>query len=473
MKLAAGIIASLATVGEAAITCSNNKELFEVTCNVATGFTIKINEGCRQSHFSMVDFANSFVWGNSAVMQMATPTGDTANDVVAAATCNDGTNDQKIKPASTTSVLDSDQVASFNWPSIPLNDCGISPQQLTDGTTGNEYLAYDLYWNSQFADAQLASQLMYQIGQVKFRCRIDPYQEDAGSITISEDTSIADPADQRVDIAAGLELQVNKLEFDVASPLDEATLTATAVNADAGTPVYGQASVSYTTATDAKLGDYMELKLADKASSGVLAAYAVSLTKCWASNNADTAVDNTNGGTQTGTWFADTNPSSTADQFVFFDEFCPLYPDWVAPNGAAGYLKETWDRASSLHAVHFRQFGFANKQAQYLANSANHEIYYHCFVKVCDKAAKTTCSTTTLSGTANTCSATAFTNPSRKRRGTTEGNGSDIASTKISVESGCDDTLGVKCLRSSDSDSGSSAVEATATLAAVSLAMLH
>ena len=42
-------------------------------------------------------------------------------------------------------------------------------------------------------------------------------------------------------------------------------------------------------------------------------------------------------------------------EFVFFDNFCPLYPSWVGPGAATGYLKETFDYATkNLHKVHFR-----------------------------------------------------------------------------------------------------------------------
>ena len=43
-------------------------------------------------------------------------------------------------------------------------------------------------------------------------------------------------------------------------------------------------------------------------------------------------------------------------EFVFFDGFCPTFPDWVGPGDQAGsgYLNEYYDRSSSLHVVHFR-----------------------------------------------------------------------------------------------------------------------
>ena len=76
-------------------------------------------------------------------------------------------------------------------------------------------------------------------------------------------------------------------------------------------------------------------------------------------------------------------------EFVFFDNFCPKYPDWVAPNpphasGDAtkqtGYLKETWDKKTSLHKVHFRfvDFGeFTRKQDIYKSKFSDNSASNH------------------------------------------------------------------------------------------------
>ena len=46
-------------------------------------------------------------------------------------------------------------------------------------------------------------------------------------------------------------------------------------------------------------------------------------------------------------------------EFEFWDEFCPKY-NWVAPESGAttgsGYLKTHWNRATSIHAINFRNF---------------------------------------------------------------------------------------------------------------------
>ena len=54
---------------------------------------------------------------------------------------------------------------------------------------------------------------MYQLGQVQFTCRVDPYQEDATQVSISEDTSVDDPTEKNLDINTGLTLEINKVWF--------------------------------------------------------------------------------------------------------------------------------------------------------------------------------------------------------------------------------------------------------------------
>lgn len=418
MKLSAGILAALATTGDAAVSCATGTELFEVTCSATTGFTITVNEACRASYFTMVDFANSFVWKDSTVTAMATPTGSGAADVVAGETCANAAGTAiNMKPAAT-GITDSATTAAFGWAEVPLSCATMT--QVASASGSNEYVKYELYWNSQFVDGTI-TQNMYQLGQVKFTCRIDPYQEDAGVVTISEDTAVADPNDKYVDIAAGLELKVNKADFDTASPQVESGLSAVAVDADAASPVYGQAGITYSAATTAVLGDYMELKLENASGNTVLADFAVSLTKCWASTAALPTSDDTNTG---GTNYNPDTMTSAAGEFVFWDEFCSKYPSWVGPNPASfiatsdatpnAYLMETWEGASSLHAVHFRQFGFNTEQANYAGTGSN--IYYHCFVKVCDKNSKASCSTTTLTGATRTCTDSAYAVPTRRRR---------------------------------------------------------
>ena len=245
MKLSSTLLASLSTLTskfflsifqqlitinnlDAAITCRNGQDVFEVSCTVDDGFTIIVNEACRQSYFPMVDFANSFVWGDSAVTTMETPTGSSAGDVVSGGECVGRTGSKDVKPSSTT-LIDSDSTMAFGWGSVPLNSCGITPIETTDAQTGDPYTKYEVYWNSLHNDG---AQNMYQLGRVIFTCRLDPFQEDAASITISEDLAISDPGEQRVDLAAGLELQIGRSDFDGTKITDEDSLSLYTIDGD-------------------------------------------------------------------------------------------------------------------------------------------------------------------------------------------------------------------------------------------------
>ena len=231
----------------------------------------------------MVDFANSFLWKDQTVTAMATPSGtDAASVVTGAAACTDSTGATvSFKPASS-GISDSQNAAAFGW-TVPLS-CSTVTQNPSGGGT-NEYVTYDLYWNSQFNDG---TDNMYQLGQVKFSCRIDPYQEDAGIVTIYEDSAHNDPAEQYIDISNSIDLSVNRVSsnefykntknnqafFDGGSPQDEAAFASgTPITVDSGAGTYGQA-ISYAAATTAKLGDYMELKLEPVGASTVLTDFA-------------------------------------------------------------------------------------------------------------------------------------------------------------------------------------------------------
>jgi len=420
MKLASTILAGLAGISEATIVCANSKELFEVTCSPTDGFDIKINDACRKSYFSQIDFANSFVWGDAAITKMDDHTTNTAASVVTGSTLTCAP-----KILGTGSVADSEGTNAFNL-KVPFNTCGITATMQTDSNNNNyKYIEYALYWNSQTVDSTV-TQLLYQIGQVKMVCRVDPYQEDAVVVKVTEDTSIADPTEQRIDIAADLELEISHLSFTEANKQEMVAMTGspTAVTNTAGSTL-GVAGLTYTAlAANAPvaLGDYMELKVKETGSNNVLSTYSVSMEKCWASVAPSAAtIDSTNPAAIK--WYQDTS-TGIADEFVFWDDFCAKYPDWVGPNTNAAYLGETTDHAHSIHAVHFRQFGFLSQQATYAGTTGI--MYFHCYVKVCPIADEATCSKFLLDGTtATACSASAMTAPARKRR---QANESDLDS---------------------------------------------
>ena len=147
----------------------------------------------------------------------------------------------------------------------------------------------------------------------------------------------------------------------------------------------------------------------------------------------------------------------------------------------------------------FRQFGFKADAANYAAGA---DVYYHCFVKVCDKANKATCSTTTVNyflltrsiqiyvnqvtGDAVSCSNSVYTAPSRKRRfsGNDMLKQMDLATNKLNVNVITDCPKGEFCLQgkrtaksteapvnqsSTKTDINSSALNAMSTCAAITL----
>ena len=83
----------------------------------------------------MVDFANSFVWGDKTKTNMADATDATPTGIDATFTagdCSDGAgNNYEVKPAAT-GVTDSEGDSAFGWATIPLDSCGITATEETD-----------------------------------------------------------------------------------------------------------------------------------------------------------------------------------------------------------------------------------------------------------------------------------------------------------------------------------------------------
>ena len=58
--------------------------MFDARCDHG-GFKITVNEDCRLKYFAGVDFANSFLWGDSTKTIMVDPTKNDADAIVAGA----------------------------------------------------------------------------------------------------------------------------------------------------------------------------------------------------------------------------------------------------------------------------------------------------------------------------------------------------------------------------------------------------
>ena len=83
----------------------------------------------------MVDFANSFVWGDNSITNMVDPSkagADGIDSTIVSADCSDGAGtNYDIKPA-TTGITDSEGNRAFGWATIPFDSCGISATEVTD-----------------------------------------------------------------------------------------------------------------------------------------------------------------------------------------------------------------------------------------------------------------------------------------------------------------------------------------------------
>ena len=237
------------------VRCQNQNELFEVTCSL-DGFMIRINEACRRSFFPFIDFGSSFVWGDASKQSMDQPLGSFGTDVDSTftGTC------ENVKLASVGSV-DSDYSAAW-YINVPLGNCGIEEVRKTNANTGNDYIEYSLYWNSQVSVNSPVAQL-YQIGQIKMVCRLDPLQLDAASVSVYDTATIPEPSESQIDIRSALRLVVEKAKFEE-TVIDEYSLSPVALTSSTATnPVLSQPGIYYSEASTANIGDYMQLNLLD------------------------------------------------------------------------------------------------------------------------------------------------------------------------------------------------------------------
>ena len=161
------------------------------------------------SDFSGIDFSTAFMFGRASQTEKFTSTAtssSTVSDYVAASTtacaadATFGTSgaDGNIcsqpcqgEPVATSVNIPAYGAAQDSWQwNIPLNNCAIQGQLHTDtASTPNEYWwYYDLYFNS-FNDH---ADNLVQMGQVKFQCQLKDFQEDSGSVVITEDDMVAD-----------------------------------------------------------------------------------------------------------------------------------------------------------------------------------------------------------------------------------------------------------------------------------------
>merc|ERR1712113_172401 len=506
MKLSVGILAALAGVNDAAVTCdaaAPTVGLFDARCD-HTGFKITVNENCRSKHFAGIDFPNSFIWGVQATTKMATPGGTAPADVDAATTVTtcaikptavDITDDAADSYDAYTLLGYTATTKSWQW-TAGLTDCGITKQTTTAAdANGVIYDYYDLYLNS--ASVSNSVQLA-QMGQIKFTCKLYPWQEDNGIVDITDDTMVDDTT-FKLRLWEKLQLKVKYVDAE-----DANTMTAmAATDITAPTQITATAAskltyADYTAGTAVKLGSHMALELAEIAAGDMAlieAVFDVTLNTCWASSLESTTTTGTGDANaifdaapnvEWDDTYTASNAAAGNQVFKLWDEFFPAH-QWVSPepsNGpiaaatAGSYLGEVWDHsASSIKEIHFRQFAFnhdATFKTDWVANpTSKAKVFYHCLVKVCEKATPPVCSNFKMDATtATTCTAPATFIPTRRRRAedaqSQATTGAVMDSIKVEVngldKADCDGNICV-AKQANSADSGSKCAAASAGLA--------
>lgn len=352
-------------------------QLFKVTCDADKAkMFVEINEACRLKKYSFIDFKNSFIQGDKNV--------ETTLGINSA--CTDSA---EYKPTTTENV--------FKW-TMDLN--GACREENTAVSN-----SYKFYWNAVTGDSKVA-----QFGQVPLECTmemlsLDSTKFEAGAITIEKLTN---------SLAASVLQSSLKLTVK-ASPSTTNPTAKTDINSAI------RALDDYAEASEADIGQHVELVLENAdADVDVLGGYSMSLNKCWASEKNEDA---------------DKSYNVDKGHVLLWDQFCPKFP-WVGPlaftdaptEDIQGYLGEFWVTSIGIQKIHFRQFGWTN---------GGSEVYYHCVIKVCEKALDGKCATTHLetdgssSATETSCTAETYAAPSGRRR-----RRSPVDATQASVSAG-------------------------------------
>jgi len=485
MKLSVGLLAALAGVNDAALSCDSGFQLFHATCN-KDGFTITINEDCRQSDFSGIDFTNSFMFGRASQTQRVTATGtasasvadyvdNCSTDPTFGSMCADVCPGEPVAASVNIPAYGASTVVKDSWQwNIPFNNCAVQGQLHTATGPDQYWWYYDLYFNS-FNDH---ADNLVQMGQVKFQCQLKDFQEDSGSVVITEDDMVAD-ADFQLRLHDYLQLAVKSVRADdgAGTAVDTSATSITNI----ATSFSGASTSGALTYTDVSgpvyLGDHMALVVEEVGSptvatpGDILNNYSISLEKCWASDTQHDATYTEQVGTAGGSFtqeiiYPDNQGSyatthTTGKQFTLWEDHCPQQ-FWVSPHSSevvgsstslGNYLNELWDRSTDIREIHFRQFGFHG------FTSGTSTIYYHCLIRVCDTTGDGDCNTKKVDGTSAAC-----TNPTSFAPSTGRRRRSDDASSSENDGSLTDLTASVEVTNNqgnSDESSGAAACAAT------------
>ena len=168
--------------------------LLSAVCDVTTGFTITVDETCRGSDYSFVDWTGAFLNGDSAVTDYATGTDDGAGGVDTDCTA-DGT--------------------SGSWQFVtPFSKCGVVVPTTAGAADGNgiSWYEYDIYLNfdSSIATANGNGNIQ-QLGQTKITCKIPAnFQENGAGVVTLTDPDIIEDLSQEVTLWDQLSLKIDK-----------------------------------------------------------------------------------------------------------------------------------------------------------------------------------------------------------------------------------------------------------------------
>merc|ERR1712110_1136843 len=118
---------------------------------------------------------------------------------------------------------------SWQWTTAQVTDCGATKQTITAAdANGVKYDYYDIFLNSGSYGANTNNIQLVQMGQIRFRCKLYPFQEDSGVVEVTEDAMVDDD-EFKLRLWEHLKLKVQWVDA-------EDTTAAAAVAAAAGTP---------------------------------------------------------------------------------------------------------------------------------------------------------------------------------------------------------------------------------------------
>jgi len=325
-----------ASIAQGATLCASGDNLISAVCD-ATGFTITVDETCRGTGYSWIDWTSTFIDGVIGTVEW----------------------DSTTAPAT---ECQADGTGSAWEYTVAFTECNLADPVVdtsTVGTDGITWYTYSLYLNydNVIATAQGTGNLQ-QLDQTLIQCRIPKnLQENGipGTITITDTGDIVPDVTSDVDLWDMLQLDVAKGGNAVASSFDGTYLL----------PDGSDASV--------ELGEHIKLKInmqTDYTGTDPTTTYNIAIKDCWAStvSNVQDASDLDNGAIDFDATGVNIGGVASAHETVkFLEDQCPMY-SWVTG--------VTTDAATNKNLeIELRQFAFNG--------ALTSGFYYHCEVDIC------------------------------------------------------------------------------------------